>query len=128
MKNKIFNFLRWLVALPGAFIAAYAVWFVIYNLNKYTIIWYLDSFDFQERLLVEFLSHAAAGAGFIISFLRIIPIHHNSIAYILAIMVIFSCGIFATFAFNSRDWWAIFAIFSVVVGAGLTVYKNSDLS
>lgn len=116
--------LRWTLAFPGALFAAWLAWLIIYQVNKYTIIWHLDTFDFQERLIVEFLSNAAAGVAFIYSFLKIVPIYYKALPFILAVIVIFVCGVLATFAFRTNDWWAMFGIFSVVVGAGCTVYKN----
>lgn len=124
MKTHLINMFRWILAFPGALVAAWIAWFFIYQINKYTMIWYLDTFNFQERLLVEFMSNAAAGVAFIYSFLKIVPKHYKALPFILAVIVIFVSGILATFAFKSNDWWAIFGIFSLVVGAGFTIYKS----
>lgn len=81
--------------------------------------------DFLSRVFLEFISSAAMGVAFVYVGARLAPSHHKIVAYVLAALGLVAAGFVLFPAFMVSDYWAVWAVFSLVTGLGLTAYSVS---
>ena len=119
------NKLRWLGAIPGAFIGALIAYTLVVILMTFSIrtSFGSSSIGYGDGFLREFLGYGVAGAVFIYSGVRIAPSHRIVVTYILAaITILFACYL-AYPSIIQNNWSHLFVVLALPCGAGLIVYK-----
>ena len=120
------NTLRWLGAIPGAFLAALIAYTLIVIVMTYSV---RTGFGVGYRIgygngfLSEFVGYGVTGAVFVYSGVRIAPFHRIVVTYILAaITILFTCYL-AYPSIVQNNWSDLFSVLAIPFGAGLMVYK-----
>ena len=125
--NAVITALRWLGFLPGALVAAWAAWLLVFFGNRLSM-WMMgiDPDGFLCKLFVEVMSHGSMGAAFVYAGSRIAPVNRKVIAYALAEVAILIAGFLAFPAVAQQNWWAIVGAIALAGGAGLVVYQVAE--
>ena len=115
---------RWILFLPAAVIAAWLAWFAVSIGNKLTMgSQGIEATSFLPRLFIEFISHAAMGAAFVFAGGKVAPTHHKNVTYGLSALALVAGGFILFPAFLLADYWAVWAGFSFMFGAGAIAYS-----
>jgi hypothetical protein len=119
--------LRWLGFVPGAFIAAWLAWLLIFFGNKVSM-WMMgiNPDGFINKLFIEVISNGAMGAAFVYIGSRIAPVNRKVVAYILAVIAMLIAGFLAFPAIVQQNWWAVVGVIAMAGGAGLVVYQVAE--
>jgi hypothetical protein len=74
MPSRVQLALRWILFLPGAFLAAYLTWLIIVFLNRWAAFMSGGDPDWiVSKVFIEVVSHGAMGAVFVYAGSRIAP-------------------------------------------------------
>lgn len=119
--------LRWLGFIPGAFLAAWLAWLLIFFGNKLSM-WTMgiNSDGFLFRLFIEIISNGFMGAAFVYAGSRIAPDSRKMVAYVLAVIAVLIAGFIAFPAIAYQNWWAMVDVFAMAGGAGLIAYQVAE--
>jgi hypothetical protein len=117
-------FFRWILCIPAALVAGWLAWFAVSIGNKLTIgSQGLDPNSFLPRLFIETVSHAVMGAVFVYAGAKVAPSSQKTVAYGLSGLALVGAGFMLFPAFLIKDYWAVWAGFSLIFGAGAIAYS-----
>ncbi len=113
------NALRWIAVLPSALLGGWLAWILVKGLNRITFAWQgIDPDSFFSRVFIEGISHGALGAAAVYVGARLAPSHKRIVVFILATLLVAAAGFLLFPAIVLRDWWAVYGVGAVGVGAG----------
>lgn len=126
-RNKGLIVLRWIGFLPGAFLAAWLAYLLIFWGNKLSM-WSMgiNPNSFIDKLFIEVMSNGGMGAAFVYAGSRIVPSNRKVVAYVLSVVAILIAGFLAFPAIAQQNWWAVVGVIAMATGAAFVVYSVTE--
>jgi hypothetical protein len=113
--------LRWILFLPGAFLAAYLIWLIIvFAFSRGDPDWILS------KVFIEVVGHGAMGVAFVYAGSRIAPGYRKIVAYLLTTLAILFAGFSLFPAVAAHNWWAVVGGICLATGAALVAYSVAE--
>ena len=119
-QSKVVIALRWLGFVPGAFLCAWLVWFLISFGNMSLGLLRIDS-D-----VANLICRGAQGAIFVYAGSRIAPTNRKIVAYVLTVVAVLFAGFMAFPAIVHQSWGDVVDLIAMVVGASFVAYQVAE--
>jgi len=112
------NILRWVIALPAAFLGALATFVIVRLLGNFGLSYALiEPGSFGSLLFETTIAHAFMGSAFVYVGGYVVPNHKIVSAFVFCGVNIFIAGLLVSLAIPTKDWWATIGAISMAVGA-----------
>jgi tetratricopeptide (TPR) repeat protein len=121
-QNAFIKILKWIVFLPASLIGGYIAYFLVSMLNKLTMFGFNPD-SFMGRLFIEAVSNLAMGAATVFIAAWIVPSYKKHVSIGVCGLLILISGVLLLPALTMPNYWAIYAMIFLIIGAGTITYS-----